>query len=276
MFVEWKDLSKEEKIEVNKKYRLFPRKGYASGRSSRDLYHYTRGQPIDNDLLYYPADTWHRKQQKRNNRKKSMDYDKKNPEDDYRPSPYNDVSPSSSDGEEAVIVPRKNKKGKKEYTDDQKKALVERLRKGRERAKARRLEKEKEIKVREDTREQAKKDNKLPPKKTEKPPEEEKIVNDIKEVKPAEKKIEVKIEEKKPEKKPEPEYVRVNVSEYKKTMEEIDNRWKARFNEFTSKYQKKEPAPAPAPAPKPIIKPPPSPPIAIPARTLGRFNSPMW
>ena len=276
MFKRWNELSKEEKIEVNNKYRLFPRKGYASGMSSSRLYHYTRGEPIDDDLLYYPADTWYRKQQKRNNRKKSMDYDAKNPEDDYRPNPYNDVSPSSSDGEPAVIVPKKNKKGKKEYTDDQKKALVERLRKGRERAKARRLEKEKENKVREDAREQAKKDNQLPPKKTEKPPEEEKIVNDIKEVKPAEKKIELKIEEKKPEKKPEPEYVRVNVAEYKKTMEEIDNRWKARFHEFTSKYQNQKKEPAPAPAPKPINKPPPTPPIAIPARTLGRFNAPMW
>ena len=62
----------------------------------------------------------------------------------------------------------------------------------------------------------------------------------------------------------------------KKTMEEIDNRWKARFHEFTSKYQNQKKEPAPAPAPKPINKPPPTPPIAIPARTLGRFNAPMW
>lgn len=281
MFTRFKDLSKEEKIAVNKKYKLFPRKGYASGLTSQDIYHYTRDIPIDDDLLYYPARTWYRKQVKRNNRKKSMDYEELAGEDNMRPSPYDPVSASSSDEEPAEIVPKKNKKGKREYTDEQKKALVDRLRKGRERAKAKRLEKEAKQKEIDEKREQAKKDNVLPPKETEEPPEEEEIVNEQKEVKPIEKKIEVKIEKKEPEKKepekkPEPEYVRVNVAEYKKTMEEIDNRWKQRFNEFTSKYQKKDAEPAPKPEPKPINKPPPSPPIAIPARTLGRFNAPIW
>lgn len=259
MVKKWRQLSKQEKINIKEGLKSFPRMGYASGLSDDEIYHYTNNMTIDRDILKYPPNTWARKQSKRNNRASSLTYEG-DPDDLDDKNPYKEVSESSSDEEPVKIVPKKNKKGKREYTAEQKKALVDRLRKGRERKKAQRDAKNKVL-------EEAAKANDLPPKKTPEPAKEEVIVNDVKEVKEAPKK-----EEETPVKKEtkEPEYVRVSVAEYKNTMAEIDKRWNTRFDEFRSKYEKKTPAPVvkpePVAQPIPIIQP----------RTLGRFSAPNW
>ena len=93
MVKKWRQLSKQEKINIKEGLKSFPRMGYASGLSDDEIYHYTNNMTIDRDILKYPPNTWARKQSKRNNRASSLTYEG-DPDDLDDKNPYKEVSES--------------------------------------------------------------------------------------------------------------------------------------------------------------------------------------